>query len=138
MICQFEKAMDNDFNTSIALSYVFELAKKLRSERNSILHSGKPQSRPSLSKQALSQALFQEWQTLKYMTDVLGFGTEVSDHQVQKDGISEADIESLIQKRIEAKKAKNYQEGDRIRNELKALNITLIDQKDGTTRWIRE
>jgi cysteinyl-tRNA synthetase len=53
------------------------------------------------------------------------------------ENISDLEIESLIQQRIEAKKAKNYQEGDRIRDELKTSGITLVDQKDGTTRWIR-
>ncbi len=129
-IAGFEEAMDDDFNTSVAMSHVFELAKKLRSERNSLSHSGKT----VLS----SEVLFQDWQALRYMTSILGFVANISDRQVTEESLNESEIEALIQQRIEAKKAKNYQEGDRIRNELKALNITLIDQKDGTTRWIRE
>jgi cysteinyl-tRNA synthetase len=72
------------------------------------------------------------------MTSILGFVADISDRQVKVESISDMEIESLIQQRIEAKKAKNYQEGDRIRVELKTLGITLIDQKDGTIRWIRE
>jgi len=129
IIALFEEAMDDDFNTSVALSHVFELAKKLRAERNSLSHSGKTETS--------SEILFKEWQALSYMTSSLGFVADISDRKVIEDKISNVQIEDLIQKRIEAKKAKNYQEGDRIREELKALGITLIDQKDGTTRWLR-
>jgi cysteinyl-tRNA synthetase len=128
-ITGFEEAMDDDFNTSVALSYVFELAKKLRSERNSLSHSDKAE--------ISSGDLYLEWQALSYMTNVLGFVANISDRQIQENEITEAQIEALIQQRIEAKKAKNYQEGDRIRNVLKTAGITLIDQKDGTTRWLK-
>ena len=43
------------------------------------------------------------------------------------------EIEAMIEARKEAKKAKNYAEADRIRNELAARGITLIDTKEGTT-----
>jgi len=129
-IASFEEAMDDDFNTAVALSYVFELAKKLRSERNSLSHSDKTETS--------AEVLYQEWQALSYMTNVLGFVANISDRQVQENTISEAEIENLIAKRTEAKKAKNYKEGDRLRDQLKALGITLVDQKDGTTRWLRE
>jgi len=129
-IACFEEAMNDDFNTSVAMSYVFELAKKLRAERNSLSHAGKTA--------ASSEVIFRDWQALSYMTNVLGFVANISDREVKEESISEAEIASLIQQRIEAKKAKNYQEGDRIRDKLKALGITLVDQKDGTNRWIRE
>jgi len=129
-IASFEEAMNDDFNTSVAMSHIFELAKKLRSERNSLSHAGKTSLEP--------EVLFQDWQALAYMTDVLGFVSDISDRQIQEERISESDIESLIQQRIETKRLKNYQEGDRLRNHLKSLGINLIDQKDGTTRWLRE
>ena len=129
LIISFEEAMDDDFNTSVALSHVFELAKKLRSDRNSLLHSGKTETS--------SEVLFTEWQALSYITNSLGFVANIRDRAVIEENISEEQIEELIKQRIEAKKAKNYREGDRLRDQLKALSITLIDQKDGTTRWIR-
>ena len=129
LVTLFEEAMDDDFNTSVALSYIFELAKKLRAERNSLLHSGKTETS--------SEVLFKEWQALSYMTSLLGFVADISDRKTIENKISDVQIEDLIQQRVEAKKAKNYQEGDRIREELKALDITLVDQKDGTTRWLR-
>jgi cysteinyl-tRNA synthetase len=68
----------------------------------------------------------------------LGFVADIRDRKVKEESINDTEIELLIQQRIEAKKAKNYQEGDRIRDELKTFGITLVDQKDGTSRWIRE
>ncbi len=44
-------------------------------------------------------------------------------------------IQARIEARAAAKKAKNYDEADRIRNELDAKGIVLKDNKDGTTSW---
>ncbi|MFQ3616598.1 MAG: cysteine--tRNA ligase, partial [Cyanobacteriota bacterium] len=55
----------------------------------------------------------------------------------EPDGLSDADIAALVQQRAEAKRAKNWAEGDRIRDELKAQGITLIDKPGGVTEWIR-
>ena len=45
-------------------------------------------------------------------------------------------IDALVLARYEAKKAKNFAEADRIRDELKAQGIELVDRKDGAT-WKR-
>jgi cysteinyl-tRNA synthetase len=50
-------------------------------------------------------------------------------------GLDEAAIEKLIDARNAARKAKNFKEADRIRDELKAMSIELEDKKDGTTVW---
>ena len=44
-------------------------------------------------------------------------------------------IEPLIAARLEARKAKNWAESDRIRDELAAMGIAIKDNKDGTTSW---
>jgi cysteinyl-tRNA synthetase len=51
--------------------------------------------------------------------------------------IAEERIDALISARTEAKKAKNWKEADRIRDELKAQGIILEDRPDGTTDWRR-
>jgi cysteinyl-tRNA synthetase len=136
VINRFNEAMDDDFNTSVAISIVFELAKTIRPERNKLVHMGKTDLEPT----KLSQIL----QTLSYLCDVLGFVAKPEDRDVSSanhpgDGseISDAQIEAMVQQRREARKAKNFAESDRLRDELKALGITLIDQSDGTTRWHR-
>jgi cysteinyl-tRNA synthetase len=49
--------------------------------------------------------------------------------------IDAAKIDKLIDARNAARKAKNFNEADRIRDELHALGIELEDHKDGTTTW---
>jgi len=47
--------------------------------------------------------------------------------------IDESKIVNLIDARIAARKAKNFTEADRIRNDLAAMGVVLKDSKDGTT-----
>ena len=49
--------------------------------------------------------------------------------------IEQTKVEALIAARLEARKAKNWAESDRIRDELLAMGIALKDNKDGTTTW---
>ena len=49
----------------------------------------------------------------------------------------DAEVEALIERRREAKAAKNWAESDRVRDELKAMGILLEDRKDGTVGWRR-
>jgi cysteinyl-tRNA synthetase len=51
--------------------------------------------------------------------------------------IDDARIDSLIAERNAARKAKNFKESDRIRDELAAMGIVLKDSKDGTTWEVR-
>jgi cysteinyl-tRNA synthetase len=44
-------------------------------------------------------------------------------------------VESLVEARNAARKARNFQESDRLRDELAALGVALKDNKDGTTSW---
>ncbi|WP_228015591.1 DALR domain-containing protein [Leptolyngbya ectocarpi] len=56
--------MDDDLNTSGALAVLFELAKGLQREGNRLVHEGQTQSSLEL--------LWQQWQTLSYLAQVLG------------------------------------------------------------------
>ncbi len=132
---RFQTAMDDDFNTPGGLAVLFELAKELRRSGNLLTHQGTDRD---------SQALRQEWQTLTCLAHVLGLA--VSQEGVQASarpsgarypGLSEAEIESLVQQRQAARKAKNFAASDQIRNELQAQGILLIDQPGGETRWHR-
>ncbi|HEX4766421.1 MAG TPA: cysteine--tRNA ligase [Lichenihabitans sp.] len=49
--------------------------------------------------------------------------------------IDPARVEALIAERLAARKAKNWAESDRIRDELAAMGVDLKDNKDGTTTW---
>ncbi|MGB3402447.1 MAG: cysteine--tRNA ligase [Microcoleaceae cyanobacterium] len=126
---QFNTAMDDDFNTPGGLAVLFELAKELQKEKNILVHGGEITT--------TSEKLQQAWNTLVKLADVLGLEMQ-AEAEVSTEGMSESEIEALIQQRKQAKQAKNYAESDRIRDELKAAGIALIDKPGGNTIWHRE
>jgi cysteinyl-tRNA synthetase len=127
---EFQAAMDNDFNTPAALAVLFELAKELGKESNILVHQGKTDTSPEL--------LQLHWLTLVSLAGVLGLEVQPeADSNDAVGGLSDGEIEGMIQRRKDARIARDFAEGDRIRNELKDNGITLIDQKDGITIWHR-
>ncbi len=125
---QFQTAMDDDFNTSSGLAVLFEIAKALQREGNLLVHQGKTDAPPDTLKQ--------QWQTLIELAQVLGLEAKPED-PTSTNGLSDAAIETEIQRRRDAKIVKNFAEADRIRNELQAQGITLIDKPGGETLWHR-
>ena len=113
---QFIEAMDDDLNTADGLAAVFELVRDINV---SVLQSG--------SKALITEAmkLFDE------LTGVLGI---VYPHE--KEETLDDDIEKLIEARQAARKAKNWAEADRIRDELKDKGIVLEDTPQGV-KWHR-
>jgi cysteinyl-tRNA synthetase len=128
-IAAFNQAMDDDFNTSGALAVLFDLAKKLQREANVIVHKGQADANPV--------ELEKQWHTLVVLTDVLGLKASASVQAETSNGSDDAAIEVLIEQRTAAKKAKDFATADRIRDELKAQGITLIDQPGGKVAWHR-
>ena len=128
---RFKEVVDNDFNFAEGLAVLFEIAKELRKEGNLLVHQGKIETP--------SEELEEQWYALLELSQVLGLEVEaVAAEKTSSSGLSEAEIEHLIQQRAAARKAKNYAEGDRIREQLKAQGILLIDQAGGKTVWQRE
>lgn len=76
--------------------------------------------------------------TLKKMAALIGLLQQDAEAWL-KGGASEddAEIAAMIQARLDAKKAKNWAESDRIRDALKAQGIILEDKPEGTTYWRR-
>ena len=127
---RFQNAVDDDFNFAEGLAILFEIAKELRRQGNILVHEGKIETP--------SQELQQQWYTLVELAQVLGLEAQPEEAiEESVGGLSEAEIEDLIQQRTEARKAKNFEMSDRIRDALKAQGITLIDQPGGVTRWHR-
>jgi cysteinyl-tRNA synthetase len=144
-IDRFNQAMDDDFNTPVALSVVFELAKETRREGNQLVHQGHTDL-PVATVQATYQTLEQLAQVLGLAiqppadasgSDASGSDASGSDADASSTGLSDAEVDALIQQRRDARQAKNFAEGDRLRDLLQAEGITLIDQPGGTTRWHR-
>ena len=119
---KFNKAMDDDFNTSEALAVLFDLAGQVNRLRD---------EDPAMALQKAG--------VLKKLANVLGL-LESDPETYLQGGTGEGDdaekIESLIQQRLDARANKDWAEADRIRDELHAMNIELED-KDGKTLWRR-
>jgi cysteinyl-tRNA synthetase len=125
---RFQEEVNDDFNFPGGLTVIFELAKELRREGNIIVHQGKTATPPD--------ELKKQWLTLVTLAEVFGLEAKWEAPTPVNDGLSDTEIEDLIQQRQAARKAKNFAESDRIRNELQAKSVTLIDSPDGT-RWHR-
>ncbi len=121
---RFKAAMDDDFNTPEAIAVLFDLAAEVNRNHDSAL---------AAQLKALAGVL-----GLLQRDAVAFLQTEVGSAAGQEGqgGLSAAQIEEKIAARIAAKKAKNFAESDRLRDELKAAGIVLEDSAQGTT-WRR-
>jgi cysteinyl-tRNA synthetase len=126
---RFQEAVDDDFNFAGGLAVLFEIAKELRKEGNLLVHQG--------TTEIPTDELEAQWNILVELAAVLGFEVQPEEKSEQTTGLTDEEIEALVQKRTEARKAKNWAESDRLRDELKERGITLIDQPGGVTKWHR-
>ena len=114
---KFIEAMEDDLNTGEALGAIFELVKEINLNVNDGVQS------KALVEYAIK--VFDE------LMDVLGL---LYNRNAEKS--LDDEIEALIQARNDARKAKNWAEADRIRDELKAQGIVLEDTPQGV-KWHR-
>ena len=111
MAARFKAAMDEDFGTPEAVAVLFELASEVNRNQSA--------ERAGL---------------LKALGGVLGLlQSDPTTYLQSGAGLDDAAIQTQIQARADAKKAKNFAEADRIRNDLLAQGIVLKDSPTGTT-----
>jgi cysteinyl-tRNA synthetase len=111
MAARFKAAMDEDFGTPEAVAVLFELASEVNRSQSA--------ERAGL---------------LKALGGILGLLQSDPTRYLQSGaGLDEAAIQAQIQARADAKKAKNFAEADRIRNDLLAQGLVLKDSPTGTT-----
>ena len=108
---------------------LFDLAKPLRALANR-LDRGDAADLPA----AALNDLAERWGLLRNLAAVIGLRQE---HEAAASELDDTAIEAAIEARRAAKASKNYAEADRIREELTAKGIELIDKPGGVTEWIR-
>lgn len=123
---KFIEALDNDLNTSMAVTALYDVLKADTGAATKLALIEDFDRVLCLDLLAAAQA---KKQAAKQSADNAGEG--VSDSRA-------AEIEAWIAKRAQAKKEKNYAEADRIRQWLAEQGVTLIDTKEGTTYKINE
>ena len=111
----FIEAMDDDFNTPLALAHLVELTKIINQVRAD--GATDAQLKPAL-------AIFNE------LTGVWGL---VLEDKANGNSDVEPFIQLLIELRTEARAQKNWALSDRVRDGLKALGVILEDSKEGTS-----
>ena len=128
----FEKAMDDDFNTAQALGHLFDGVRGL----NRLVSEA--EKKPSaLYMEPLKEGV----EILVNTARILGlleeepekYLREKSLKALEKIGLREENILAAIEKRTQARKNKDWEEADRIRDELAEKGIILRDGPDGTT-----
>jgi cysteinyl-tRNA synthetase len=113
----FVEAMDDDFNTPLALAALYELVKAINTARD---HG------------VTGEQLKPAQETLRELTGVFGLRLQ------EKQGSGDADkfVDLLVEVRSEVRKQKLWQLSDLIRDRLKELGVVIEDSKEGTKwRW---
>ena len=125
---KFCTALDNDLNTSLAVTALYDVLKYKTNDATKLFVLDDFDRVLSLS--LLEKAAVKREELKKQAVSADSFSI------VSESGESDPEVEAKIQARQEAKKAKNYAEADRIRNELKEQGIELTDIPHGAT-WKR-
>jgi cysteinyl-tRNA synthetase len=118
MCVAFEAAMEADLNVPMALAAVFILIRSIN---------------PQLARNGLSESdAASILEAFEKINSVFGF----LDLNPGNSDTEDPEVEALVSLREEARERKDYEEADRIREELRKKNIVLEDTAYGTLHWI--
>lgn len=128
---RFVEAMDDDFNSALALGVLFEMVRAA----NRFLAETKEYTSLSLSMIAHVRHLFVETGSILGLFAVLPseWLEKIKSAKAGRVDISPEEIERLIVERTESRAAKNFKRGDEIRDLLLAKGILLFDSPQATT-----
>ena len=114
---EFDSALNNDFNTPLALTTYYKLIREV----NSLAADEK-------ITQNSAKMIMPEFER---MSDILGI------HIMKVTDEEKNEINQMIEKRDEYRIKKNYEQADKIRDEIAKKNIIFIDHKNKTT-WVKQ
>jgi cysteinyl-tRNA synthetase len=135
---EFVASMDDDFNTPEAIAVLQGLARDLNIERAANRESAKARLLAS-ELRALGGVLgFLGEDPGKFLRSAATAPVAGVDGAPALPGLSDAEIEAQITARIDARKAKNWAESDRIRDALLAAGVILEDKPGNLTVWRRK
>ena len=117
----FYTAMADDFNTALAVSYLFAVAKDINVYYNEVVNQGTAFDKENFGK---AKDAFYD------MAEIIGIFEAKAEEKSDED----AEIDALVEERLAARKEKNWARADEIRDLLKARGIVLKDTAEGT-RW---
>jgi cysteinyl-tRNA synthetase len=119
----FIAAMNDDFNTRVALATMYDLVRELNGCQADVVRA---------------THLASELKALGAILGIFRFDPTEFLQSGSIDQISAETVNLLVAERIQAKKDKQYARADEIRKQLLAAGIILEDSKDGTTQWRRD
>ena len=133
---KFIEAMNDDFNTPVAVADLFTYFKY----SNNLLKDNKmPSEEKAYVLNKIKSEIIRCYNILGiFKEDVEELITDLRNKYVGKLGLDVSEIEKKIEERTNAKLEKNYEVADKIRNELDEKGIILNDSKEGTTWDIKE
>jgi len=140
----FLEKMDDDFNTGGAIADLFEMVRGLNkhvdaTKLDEIVKQLDEQDEANKTKGSAVRdervkLLVRATRTLRELTAILGLFRSVPAQRGGGDSLVPKLMQLLLELRAEARAKKDFATGDKIRNELTALGITLEDRK-GETSW---
>ncbi|MGZ5620905.1 MAG: cysteine--tRNA ligase [Methylobacter sp.] len=139
---RFDQAMDDDFNTPVALSVLFDLARELNTAKKENNTERAAELAASLKLLGGLLGILQDEPDDFLKGRVLHLRLEdsvnITETITVKKQAEEEDIDQQIQARLDAKKAKDWALADKIRDQLKEQGVILEDAPGGATTWRRE
>ena len=124
---KFQKALDADLNTSLAITTLYDVLK-------ADMHDAAKLALLDSFDQVLGLSLLAHADAKRKEAAKTTSASTASGYQITGEG--DPEIDALVLKRYEAKKAKNFAEADKIRDDLKAQGIEVADVRGGAV-WKR-
>jgi cysteinyl-tRNA synthetase len=138
---RFDEAMDDDFNTPVAIAELQTLAREINTAKAggdaSVAAARAGELRALGARLGILGRDAEDFLRRRPRRQAKAEATGQNGGPDDVDALSDAEIERLIAERTAARKAKNFGESDRIRDLLAASGVVLEDQPGGVTLWRR-